>query len=196
MFIAILAAGSSRRMRGADKLLETVGGVPLLVHLVGVARATGLPVVVALPPMDQAPARHAALMGSGAQVITVPDHAQGMAASLRAVTAAAPADRSAMLVMLGDMPEIDVADLRNMIAAAHHAPGTVIRASTAQGRAGHPVIFPARLWPDLARLQGDQGARDLLKSETVQLCPLPGQHAVTDLDTPEAWAAWRANADD
>ena len=69
---------------------------------------------------------------------------------------------------------------------------SVIRASTADGRAGHPVIFPARLWPDLVRLQGDQGARDMLKSEAVQLCPLPGQHALTDLDTPEAWAAWRA----
>lgn len=192
MFIAILAAGSSRRMRGADKLLETVGGLPLLAHLAGVAHETGLPVVVALPPKNHAPARHAALADSGARLIEVPDHAQGMAASLRKMAQSAPAQASAMLVMLGDMPEIDAADLRHVIAAANKAPGSVIRASTADGRAGHPVIFPARLWPDLVRLQGDQGARDMLKSEAVQLCPLPGQHALTDLDTPEAWAAWRA----
>ena len=38
---------------------------------------------------------------------------------------------------------------------------------------------------------GDDGARDLLKGETVTSVPLPGDHATLDLDTPEAWARWR-----
>jgi molybdenum cofactor cytidylyltransferase len=41
-------------------------------------------------------------------------------------------------------------------------------------------------------LHGDQGARAVLAQEDVGLIALPGQNAITDLDTPEAWAAWRS----
>ncbi|MDA3859471.1 MAG: nucleotidyltransferase family protein, partial [Roseovarius sp.] len=60
------------------------------------------------------------------------------------------------------------------------------------GAAGHPVIFPAARVPALKRLTGDQGARALLRSEPVMQVTLPDAHATTDLDTTEAWAAWRA----
>jgi molybdenum cofactor cytidylyltransferase len=44
------------------------------------------------------------------------------------------------------------------------------------------------------RLTGDQGARDLLRAhaDDVRAVVLPARHAVTDLDTPEDWANWRA----
>ena len=48
--ILLLAAGSSSRMRGGDKLLEPVAGRPLLTRIAEAALATGLPVHVALPP--------------------------------------------------------------------------------------------------------------------------------------------------
>jgi CTP:molybdopterin cytidylyltransferase MocA len=41
-------------------------------------------------------------------------------------------------------------------------------------------------------LNGDRGARIVLEGETVRVLPLPGRRAVTDLDTPEDWEAWRA----
>ena len=47
--ILILAAGRSSRMQGRDKLLEPVGGAPLVATLVARARKTGAKVFVALP---------------------------------------------------------------------------------------------------------------------------------------------------
>jgi CTP:molybdopterin cytidylyltransferase MocA len=52
------------------------------------------------------------------------------------------------------------------------------------------VIFPARLRHDLLALSGDAGGREILKREEVVLVPLPGRRALTDLDTPEDFAAW------
>mgnify|MGYP006910720262 CR=1 FL=1 len=49
-----------------------------------------------------------------------------------------------------------------------------------------------RCFAALIQLSGDQGARALLKTVSVHDIALPGQRALTDLDTPEAWAAWRA----
>jgi CTP:molybdopterin cytidylyltransferase MocA len=43
-------------------------------------------------------------------------------------------------------------------------------------------------------LQGDDGGRAIMIAHRDQthLVPLPGDHATRDLDTPEDWAAWRA----
>ena len=54
------------------------------------------------------------------------------------------------------------------------------------------MIVPARLLPEMAALRGDTGARALMQSHPVRHVALPGRRAVTDLDTPEDWAAWRA----
>ena len=59
--ILLLAAGASSRMRGGDKLLERVDGVPLVRRQVLAALATGCEVVVCLP--DSTGPRFAALDG-------------------------------------------------------------------------------------------------------------------------------------
>jgi molybdenum cofactor cytidylyltransferase len=188
--ILILAAGASSRMGGLDKLLEPVRGKPLLRERVETARATGREVIVALPA-NAAQGRWAAVRGTGAATIAVADAGAGLSASLRAGLAALPEDSEGALVLLADMPDITTEDLATLLDAfdGKH----ILRASDAQGRPGHPVIFPARLLPELAALTGDRGAREVLAGRRdVRLVPLPGRHAFTDLDTPEDWARWRA----
>ena len=190
--ILVLAAGRSTRMRGRDKLMEEVAGRPLLVERVATAHTTGAPVLVTLPPRAEAPARWQALEGAGARLVEVADAASGMAASLSAGLAALPADCPGLLVLLADMPEITSADIADVLAGFDGA--AILRGTSAEGVPGHPVLFPAGDFPALARLTGDAGARDLLRREgaRVRLVPLPARHALTDLDTPEDWAAWRA----
>jgi CTP:molybdopterin cytidylyltransferase MocA len=179
-------------MRGGDKLLEAVDGVPQLRRAVEAARlGGGRKVWVTVQPGDRD--RRAVLLGTLAKPIEVPDWQEGMAASLRAGARAAGAQRAAaLMVLLPDMPEIAPADIAQMIAAHAGEPGAVWRAAAEDGTPGHPVLIPARLYPALAELTGDAGARALLADEEVRLLPLEGQRATTDLDTPEAWADWRA----
>lgn len=186
--VLITAAGASTRMRGGDKLLELVEGVPLLRRQVLAALASGARVLVTLPP--DRPGRAAVLAGLGAELAVLADAAEGMAASLRHGARVAEA---ALMVLPADMPEIDTADLRAVLAAHAADPQAILRGASG-GTAGHPVLFPADLRPDLAALQGDAGARSVLAhhKDRVRLVALPGRHALTDLDTPEDWAAWRA----
>ena len=189
--ILILAAGASSRMRGADKMLEIVDGVAQIRRITEAALATGCPVTVTLPPDH--PARVVALAGLAARQVIVTDARAGMAASIRAGLATLP-PAAAVLVVLADLPELTEADLRTMLAAQGETPDLIIRACSASGLPGHPVCFPPWARAELAALSGDTGARDLLARHTalVRAVALPGRHAVTDLDTPEAWAAWRA----
>ncbi|MEJ6398292.1 nucleotidyltransferase family protein [Yoonia sp. 208BN28-4] len=188
----ILAAGTSSRMRGADKLLENVGGEPLLARQIKLAATTGGLVFVALPP--KAGARHEVVAQSDAVPLIAPDAADGMGATLRNAVELLP-PCAAFMVMLADLPDLDAEDMQAMIAAFETQPDKRIwRGATDDGKAGHPIIFSAALRPAFAKLQGDDGAAAIVQANEAQmaLVPLSGNHARLDLDTPEDWAAWRA----
>lgn len=186
--ILILAAGQSRRMRGADKLMQPVGPDPLLRVVCDRALATGCPVFAALPGPEHP---RAGVLPDGVTPVWVADAAQGMGRSIAAGVAALPASVQAVMILPGDMPDLTADDLRTMLAGYQ---GGLLRAVTQDGRPGHPVIFPRDCFADLRTLMGDEGARHVIFANLAQLRthPLPGQHALTDLDTPEDWAAWRA----
>ena len=185
--ILIPAAGSSARMRGTDKLLQPIDNEPILRRIARIALTVTPDVIVTLrdPDLD----RRTALHGLPVEILTVPDAASGMAASLRA--GAFQTQTDALMILPADMPDLTAADLQTMAAAQAQTPGTILRATDASGTPGHPVILPAALYSELAELQGDQGAREILTRHKVQMIPLPGTHATTDLDTPEDWAAYR-----
>ena len=189
--ILILAAGQSRRMHGVDKLLEPVAGQPLIRRQAQVALATGLPVWIALPP--DRPLRNEALQGLVVGIVDVSDARLGISYSLIAGNAAVPADM-ALILWLADLPEITTDDLRTLGSAAQAAPNAIIRATTSAGKPGHPVVVPPNFRAELNRLTGDDGARDVLKRHAANtvFVPLAGTRALTDLDTPEDWSAWRA----
>ncbi len=189
--ILLLAAGASSRMRGGDKLLEEVDGNPLLRTLAGHACAVSEIVLVCLREGDEA--RQSVLSRLDCQTVTVPDAAEGMAHSLRAGIAQLPEHTSGVMVIPADMPELTEQDLRSMIAAHEAHPDKIQRATSTDNQPGHPVVFPKKLLGELRALSGDAGARSVLKrhADSVLFVPLPGCHALTDLDTPEAWQAWR-----
>ena len=117
-----------------------------------------------------------------------------MGASLRTAFAALPACKAAMLV-LGDLPELTENDLSCVGQAVDPEAQTEIwRGATEAGKPGHPIVFAASLFPEIAGLKGDAGGQAVVAGAAgrIALIPLPGNRARRDLDTPEDWAVWRA----
>lgn len=188
--ILLPAAGASSRMGARDKLMELIDGVPLLARQAARAIASGAPVYVTT--RSDRPARIAALDGLTLSRIAVDDPDQGLSASIRTCIAALPADVSALMVLLPDLPDIETADIARMIAAHAAQPDGILRAVAEDTTPGHPTVFPRRLFQALADLTGDKGAQALLQQEGFTQITLPGNRAITDLDTPEDWENWRA----
>ncbi|WP_274379278.1 nucleotidyltransferase family protein [Rhodophyticola sp. CCM32] len=190
--ILLLAAGRATRMRGTDKLLERIDDTPLLTRMAKRCTSAGVTRVILGP--DQT-ARRAALTDIPCQIIEAPE-GSGMAASI--VAGLADMTGSAALITLADMPEITAHDLHLMLALHAQSPTSILRAASRDGTPGHPVLFPEDLFPDLRKLVGDTGARAVLNAYTnrTHLIPLKDNRALTDLDTPEDWAAWRATQKD
>ena len=191
--IVLLAAGQSRRMQGTDKLLCLVDGMPLLRRSAEAALGSAASeVVLVLPP--NAAARRAALDGLNVRIVTAETAAAGMSESLKAGVAALT-DADAAIIALADMPEVRSAHLDLLIRAFDPDQGAEIcRATAPDGTPGHPVLFGKRFFESLRTLEGDQGARTVLRdgADFVRPVVLDGDAATLDLDTPEDWAAYQS----
>ncbi len=192
--IILLAAGLSSRMRGLDKLMECIDGTPLLARQVRRAReATRGRVLVTLPPPPHP--RHDALADIDIERINVADADRGMSVSLRRALSALSSQPPAVMILLPDLPDITSGDIRRVMAAVDPTDGTrVWRGATADGKPGHPVVIAEDLIDAFKGLSGDTGGAEVLKRYESKTClvPLPDRRARLDLDTPEDWAAWRA----
>lgn len=190
----ILAAGASRRMRGIDKLLEPVWGVPLLRHVVRTAlEAETGPVIVALPVAPHP--RYDAIADLDASACFVQDATEGMGASLRTVMSALPDGTTHAMILLADQPDLKADDLRLMARLPSAHPNAVIwRACADDGTPGHPIVVDQSLFAGFRELAGDEGGRSIIKAAQPRVHHenLKGRRACTDLDTPEQWAIWRA----
>ena len=168
----VLAAGGSTRM-GRPKQLAELDGRPLLAHVLAAVDAApvdrGPGGLRSRPPVDRVVV---ALGGAAdavlervdlgrAEPLVVEGWAAGMGHVLASTLAQAGDDWEAVVVLLGDQPLVPGGAVARVVEAWRSGAGPVVTA-TYGGRPGHPKLFDRRLLPDLLRLTGDTGARDLL----------------------------------
>ncbi|MFE2597127.1 NTP transferase domain-containing protein [Streptomyces sp. NPDC059396] len=186
----LLAAGGGRRLGGRPKALLPHRGRPLVEHAARALREGGCgPVHVVLgAAADEV--RHRADL-PGCVLVDNPDWADGMGSSLRAGLASLTGtDAGAALVLLVDQPGIGAAAVARLVSApavVRSGPDALVSASY-DGRRGHPVLFGARRWAEIAAdARGDRGARGYLRAHESEIVLIEcGDVAQAyDIDTEE-----------
>ena len=198
--IVLLAAGRSTRMGGPNKMLADANGQPLVAHAVKAALASqAVEVVVVLGNMaDQVKAAiTAAVPAAHLRFVVNPDFAQGLSTSVRTGIEALGKDIDAAIVQLGDMPGVTSSLLDRLMAAFSPVEGRSICVPTVAGKRGNPVLWARRFFAEMSRVEGDTGAKHLIGEHADLVCEveMTGEAAITDIDTPEALAAWRGRAE-
>ncbi|MCC7312617.1 MAG: molybdopterin-binding/glycosyltransferase family 2 protein [Sulfuritalea sp.] len=186
----VLAAGSSRRMGGANKLLQPVGGIAMLRRAVNAALASRCTSVLVVTGAD-ADAAQACLAGLEVRFVHNPDHASGMASSLRCGLAALPADADAAVVLLADMPWIDGGHVDRLLAAFDPRQPKIV-APVKEGRRGNPILWPREYFAEMMAVEGDVGAREVLQrhASQVEAVAFDDDAIFADVDTPAALDAF------
>lgn len=181
----VLAAGSGVRF-GGGKLLAPWRGAPLLHSALAVARAAPVASLTVVTGADaDAVGACVAAFDPTIRIVHAADHADGMAASLRAGVAALPPDAAGVIVFLGDMPRVPP-DVPIALAAALRK-GASAAAPEFAGRRGNPVGLARSLFSEVARLTGDQGARRILDrlGSALVLTRASSDGVLFDVDRPE-----------
>jgi molybdenum cofactor cytidylyltransferase len=182
LYALILAAGSGSRFGGGKLMTPWRGGV-LLDGALRAAWAAPVKAVHVAVGADPDVARY--LADKGVTVVEAAHYAQGLSASLKAGVASLPKDASGVIVFLGDMPLIPHA-LAGLLAQAL-ADGAPAAVPEYDGRIGNPAALSAALFPVIAALDGDRGARAILEGLGGGLariaCGDPG--ILADVDRPD-----------
>lgn len=178
--VIVLAAGASTRLGQAKQLLTIDGET--LVH-----RAVRL-------GLETTPVDCVVVCGAGAEtikvsvadldcrVVTCADYRNGLSASMRAGLAALPSRCAAALFLLTDQSALDARHLRRLCERWQCDPERAV-ASAYADTIGVPAILPGSWFPELARIHGDRGARDLLRMRSDDVCVIAAPALAHDIDT-------------
>ncbi len=183
----VLAAGSSARMEGANKLLLPWQEQCVLQVVVERICEVGLGEVIAVTGHQRAKVEKA-LRRYPVRLVHNPDFAAGLAASIRVGVEAASGERG-YLFALGDMPQIAGATMLKVAAALTST--EAIAVPTSNGRRGHPVAIGSAHRDALLALTGDVGARLVLANNAADVVEIPVEDKgiFVDVDTRESYRA-------
>lgn len=185
--VLILAAGAARRF-GGNKLLALWRGRPLLEHVLEKAAlldADSINLVsgayaTELEGFLREEKYFKNLSELGIKHFFYSDWQLGMGNSLAFGVSQLPPE-NAVLVLLGDQPLIEVADLQKVLNLSRQNPDKIVCAEFS-GTRGVPALFPAEYKNQLKLLSGDRGAKALLSAPDVIALPMP--EAEIDIDLP------------
>ena len=181
--LILLAAGRSERFGDIDKLEQKFLGRPLAMHVVTAFED--------IPFQSRIVVKNGTDLdfeSRGYRVIHNDDPTVGMSRSVKlGVQSARDDGAEAVLIALADMPRVTASHVYHLLEAVDSRHSVV--ASSDGIRPCPPAAFGAAQFDFLLNLEGDAGARDLVRK---------GRHVVTspaeliDIDTPEDLERLRA----
>lgn len=187
----VLAAGSARRM-GTNKVLLELEGESLLRRVARRALEAGLdPVVVVLG--HEADRARAELHDLACTTVHNPDHARGIATSLSAGVRALPAEAGAAVVLLADMPFVDAAMIRAVV-ARHGETGAPVVSSRYGEVSAPPTLYHRALFPEITGGEGE--GREVVRRHRGEAAWVDWPpSALADVDVPGDLERARARLD-
>ena len=191
----VLAAGRSTRMAPSNKLLlPDAQGQAMVARVASACSASRVAWVIVVTghqadlvtrAVRRAPVR------SDTRFAHAAGHATGLSASLRAGLAALPQDADAVLVCLGDMPLVTGRMIDRLLSMYDPDEGRLIVLPTFRGKQGNPMLWDRRFFAEMMALEGDRGARALLRHHAEWVAEVETDASVMrDFDTAESLATW------
>jgi CTP:molybdopterin cytidylyltransferase MocA len=181
----VLAAGKSSRMPGSQKLLLDIDGVPMVRHVLEAASEGGCHQTVVVYAEEDV--RRA--IDGRAELIFNAKASTGMASSLHTGLRAMRPEIEGAMVLLGDQPLVGSRTVATLLRAwRREGSRPAVATSQSDNEWAPPVILSRELWPEVLKLKGDSGARQVLhgRPELLDVVPAPGRP--DDIDTPDDYA--------
>jgi molybdenum cofactor cytidylyltransferase len=182
----LLAAGFSRRFGDSDKLLQPLPDGRLIAIASAEHLIQAIPTCIAVVRAENK-ALAELLASRGFNLVFCQENKQEMADSLATAihfSANFTDANDGFVIALADMPYIQTATIRAV--GEQLKAGASIVIPTHQNQRGHPVGFSAKFRKELESLQGDEGARSIVKcySDEVTLLVCEDAGILADIDTP------------
>jgi len=159
---AILAAGQSKRFGSHDKLAASLNGKMIGTYISDTLAATHLPINMVITSNNHPCSTQWVQAGFEIYINEMPE--QGMSSSIAiAAEKAIHYEVDALLICLADMPFVPKHHIQKIISTFDLLSDYPIIASHNGQNPMPPALFPASSLASLSILDGDTGARDMLR---------------------------------
>jgi molybdenum cofactor cytidylyltransferase len=190
----ILAAGLSTRM-GRPKLSLPWGSTTVIGQVVTTLMQARVDEIVVVTGGARLEVEAVLNDVPGAAVRTVfnPRYTEDdMLVSLQAGIGALSEKVQAVLVVLGDQPQIEVETVQALV-ETYRSGGYPLIVPSYHMRRGHPWMVDHALWVDLLSVPAGSTMREFLNTHSKQITYLPvdSPGILGDLDTPEEYEQWK-----
>ena len=189
----LLAAGSSARMHGSDKLLKKIHGVPQIERILAEVMKLNFPIFVTIPANDTK--RKFVISRTDAIIIEVQNAELGIghsiAEGLKKITKTF--DLLSLAICPSDLPDLKTDSCKKLINYFSITPEMICRpVKQNSNKFGHPVIFPKKYFKELTLIEGDKGANNIIQKNKKNLneYETDDESYFSDLDTLEDFAKW------
>ena len=185
----ILAAGSSQRMGGINKLLLPYKGEAIIKTVCQTLIDSFLdPVFVVIGFEYKKVAK--SLPKSLDKIIYNNDWSKGMAKSINNAIASLPNNIDVNMIILGDMPLIKVKTINKLIDSFLKNNGEKIIYADHFGEQVNPVIFPKKYFNKILDLDGDKGCKNIISQNRKNSLgvSIDSSEVIFDCDTKEDYS--------
>lgn len=180
---------------GRPKLLLEIGGRSLIRLVVDSALRSKIDELVVVLGAEAEAVRQQIGVGQGTRaprVVENPRFELGQSTSLRAGLTAVDQRCEAALFLMGDQPLV-TPEIINALIDRYRVGDVLLVYPSYAGQRGTPVLFSRELFPELMRVTGDRGGREVLAKYLPQAASvdLAYAEAALDVDTWQDYAQLR-----
>tara|TARA_Y100000590_G_scaffold279722_1_gene314200 strand:+ start:2015 stop:2590 length:576 start_codon:yes stop_codon:yes gene_type:complete len=158
----LLAAGQSKRMNGENKLTKEIQGIPLIKHSVKNILASSIDELIIVLGYQKEIIEKLIDKQKKIRFVFNKDFESGMASSIKTGLNHLSKDTEAFFICLGDMPMVD-SYIYNQLIKSKDTKEIIV--PTYKGQQGNPVLFNISMREKIMNINGDAGAKKLLKLE-------------------------------
>ena len=179
----VLAAGVSSRM-GKPKQTLLLNGVPMLQKVLEVFRRSNVGKVVVVLGGNAVEVRRRVRF-AGELVVVNPKFKEGLSSSLRLGLEHVGTEADAAIIALGDQPFVLPTTIDKLVETYEQSEARIV-VPTCQGTRGNPVLFDRSVFPQIARIRGDMGAKSVVQKNAADVLEVevPDRGVLIDIDTP------------
>jgi molybdenum cofactor cytidylyltransferase len=182
---AILAAGKSIRM-GQQKMLLPWGNATVLGKVIETLQSAGIEDIVLVINSK------IALQVTSYELRVMLNDDGEMLTSIQLGLQAQKPSAEAMLICLGDQPQVEERSVRSVCDAFRQNKSRIV-APSYQMRRGHPWLIARELWDEVLRMRAPESMRDFLnaRKDDIFYVDYDSPSILQDLDTPADYLKYK-----
>ena len=190
----LLAAGESKRMKGENKLIKEINGLPLIKHAVKNILGSAIDELIIVLGHEKSIIENLIKPNKKIKFIFNKNYKNGMSSSITAGLNHMSKKANAFFICLGDMPNINQNIYNKLIKARYNYNKKLnpenkkeIIIPTYNEQEGHPVLFSKYMKESIMSIKGDFGAKKIIEINKKKVLNISFKNdgIILDFDTKE-----------